>query len=112
MTAELHTITDRETKTREQLRVDSSLRDKTDRADMQWILSDPRGRRFLRRLLEHSHVWRRSFTPGIDGARHTDFKEGERSVGVHVLEMIGSTDPKALREILVEHEIERATGHG
>lgn len=56
-------------------------RAKRDTADLRWIMSDPRGRRFIWRLLGITGIFRSSFT----GNSETFFREGERNVGLKLL---------------------------
>lgn len=46
--------------------------------DTQWMMSDPRGRRLMRRWLTLCHVDHSTFTGNSTGM----FKEGERNVGL------------------------------
>lgn len=58
-----------------------AMREARDRevADLKWLMSDKRGRRFVHRLLAKAGVFRTSF----DGtAESTFFREGERNVGL------------------------------
>ena len=48
--------------------------------DLKWLMSDARGRRFMWRLLEQTHLFRTSFT----GDRRVDFLEGERNIGIKI----------------------------
>ena len=56
-------------------------RAKRDTADLRWIMSDPRGRRFIWRMLGITGIFRSSFT----GNSETFFREGERNVGLKLL---------------------------
>lgn len=51
--------------------------------DFKWLMSDKRGRRVVRRLLERTGVYRTSFT----GNSETFFREGERNIGLHYMAM-------------------------
>lgn len=54
--------------------------------DWKWLMSTPRGRRIVWRLLEECGVYRSSFT----GNSETFFREGERAVGLRILALIGA----------------------
>lgn len=52
-------------------------------ADMKWIMSDPRGRRFMFALLDQRCiVFSRSYT----GSSETYLREGRRAVGIELME--------------------------
>lgn len=56
--------------------------------DFEWLMSDKRGRRIVRNLLEDAGVWRSTFseTPTIAA-----FKEGRRNLGLRLLTLIEQT---------------------
>ena len=56
-------------------------RAKREAADLRWIMSDARGRRFIWRMLGITGIFRSSFT----GNSETFFREGERNVGLKLL---------------------------
>lgn len=64
---------------------------------IRWLMADQKGRRFMRRLLEQTGVFRVSFTPD---ARLTDFREGERNVGLRHLALVTEHAPEGLVELL------------
>lgn len=51
-------------------------------ADFRWLMNDPRGRRFMWRLMGHCKVFQPSFNPhgGV-----MNFNEGQRNVGLFLL---------------------------
>ena len=51
-------------------------------ADAKWVLSDPRGRRFVWRYLALCGVYKSSFT----GSSETFFNEGKRVIGLQLME--------------------------
>lgn len=54
-------------------------------ADLKWLMSQKRGRRVVRRLLEDAGVYRLSYVPGAqDGDRATAFAEGRRNLGLEL----------------------------
>lgn len=57
---------------------DAQRRALLEKNDLLWLMGEPRGRRFVWRLLERSGVFRSSFT----GNSQTFFNEGARSVGL------------------------------
>lgn len=56
--------------------------------DFEWLMSEKRGRRIIRNLLEEASVWRSTFseTPTIAA-----FKEGRRNMGLRLLNLIEHT---------------------
>jgi len=51
-------------------------------SDFKWLMGDPRGRRFMWRLMGHCKVFQPSFNPhgGV-----MNFNEGQRNVGLFLL---------------------------
>lgn len=66
--------------------------------DFKWVMSNPRGRRFVWRLLTQAGVFRSSFT----GSSETFFREGERNIGLKVLAMVHEHAPGAYSQMLEE----------
>jgi hypothetical protein len=60
--------------------------------DLRWVLSDPRGRRFLWELLGRCGLYRLSYE---HSGSATMFKEGERNVGLTLLGRITEVDHAA-----------------
>jgi len=54
-------------------------------ADVDWLMHQPEGRRFIYRLLEQAGVYRSTFS---DNALQTAFAEGERNLGLRYLAMV------------------------
>lgn len=54
--------------------------------DLQWLMSNKRGRRVMWRLLEQSGVYRLSFDP--NSASVTAFNEGQRNYGLRHLALL------------------------
>lgn len=71
--------------------------------DVKWVLHDKRGRRFVWRLLESTGVYRSSFT----GNSETFFREGERNVGLKILDLIDAHCPERYAEMMKERRDER-----
>lgn len=70
--------------------------------DLEWILSTPRGRRWLYALaFESAHLHSPSFVPGDQHS--TAFNEGSRAVGVAVMEEIRTLHFNAFIEMMKEN---------
>jgi hypothetical protein len=52
-------------------------------ADVLYVMVDPAGRRFMKRLLEHATVFQSTFAPG--DPHQTSFNEGRRTLGLWAL---------------------------
>ncbi|WP_223513960.1 hypothetical protein [Pseudomonas sp. GL-R-26] len=67
---------------REEEEKDKDAARKKEIADFRWLMSDPRGRRFMWRLMGHCKVFQPSFNPhgGV-----MNFNEGQRNVGLFLL---------------------------
>ena len=72
----------------------------TEIGDFKWIMSNKRGRRYIRRRLEQAGVFRLSFTtdPHV-----TAFNEGQRNDGLKVLAMLMEHAPESYALMLSEH---------
>ena len=70
-----------------------------DVADVQWLMANPQGRRFVRRLIAEAGVFSSSF---MGNAEQTFFREGKRAVGLFVLAEVQSITPAAYIEMLTE----------
>lgn len=71
--------------------------------DIRFLLSREQGRRFLWRYLEICGVYRSSFT----GNSQTFFNEGERNVGLKLLDDIMEAAPDAYLVMLKENKGEK-----
>lgn len=69
-------------KTEKQLR--AKIKAENEVKDLQWVMSDKRGRRFIWSLLGMTGVFRISYT----GNSETFFREGMRNVGVMLLDQL------------------------
>jgi hypothetical protein len=67
-------------------------------ADLRWVMSDPRGRRFMWKLLNNTGINRLSFT----GNSHTFFNEGARNIGLQMTAILEQHLPGAYLEMLKE----------
>ena len=72
-------------------------------ADLRWVLSDPRGRRFLWQLLGDAGIFRTSFT----GNSETFFREGMRNLGLQVFTKIHEVAPDLYLEMAQEAQAEQ-----
>lgn len=69
--------------------------------DMEWVLSDERGRRFVWWLLEEAGVYNSSFDGTTEG---TVYNEGNRNMGLKVLARIHETSPEKYLQMIKERE--------
>lgn len=67
-------------------------------ADLEWMMSDPRGRRIMWGLLGVTGVFRSSYT----GDNGTFFKEGARNVGLIFMAKVNDICPVHYGEMLME----------
>ena len=81
----------------------SQWKKKYEREDWTWLLSDIRGRRIVRILLEKTNTFGVSFGSGNDS---TNYNEGRRSVGVQILKNLNAYKPSAYVQMLEEKEKE------
>lgn len=68
--------------------------------DLKWVLSNKRGRRFVRRLLEMAGVYRSSFNTN---ALTMSLNEGQRNVGLKLVAQMMTHCPERYIDILKEH---------
>lgn len=68
--------------------------------DWKWLMSTPRGRRIVWRLLEETGQFRSSFT----GNSETFFREGERNVGLKITALIGQHCAEDYAKMLIEQQ--------
>lgn len=66
------------------------LTQRRDADDFKWLMADPRGRRIVWKLLELTGVYRSSFT----GNSETFFREGERNIGLKLIDKIHTNCPE------------------
>lgn len=89
-----------ETAAREEAAKKASLARNVAIGDMRWVMSNKRGRRFMRELLEQAGVFRLSFTPD---PHVTSFNEGQRNLGLSVLAQLTENAPESYALMLSEH---------
>jgi len=70
----------------------------SEREDWRWMLGDARGRRIVRRLLDTCGVYRTSFT----GNSHTFFNEGQRNVGLVLIDKVHRHAPEQYTVMMQE----------
>lgn len=78
---------------------DAKLRREQEANDLAAVLNIPEGRRYLWRLLEFCGVYKTSFT----GSSETFFLEGQRNVGLRVVNEITTTHPEAYLLMMKEN---------
>lgn len=66
--------------------------------DLRAALDDARMRRVLMRIVDGTGVFQRSFT----GNSETFYREGRRSVGLEIIEMVEQVEPDAFIALQVE----------
>lgn len=69
--------------------------------ELLWLMSDPRGRRFMWRRLSETGLYRSSFVPGGEFAT-TAFLEGQRALGLKQLDQIMQFCPDRFQEMQKE----------
>ena len=67
--------------------------------DIKWLMSSPRGRRIVWRILGITGIYRSSFT----GNSETFFREGGRSIGLQVLGWVNAHAVDRYVAMLQEH---------
>lgn len=79
------------------------------RRDVEALLAVPEFRRFIMRLIDETGVFARSFT----GNSETFFREGQRAVGLSLIEQLEAASPGAFSKLQVEaHALRQAQGIG
>lgn len=86
-------------------RVASKLSNETDDADFVWLMSGPRGRRIVRRLLDRAGVFRTSFHPNT---MEMSRQEGAKQTGYWLLAQIDRLCPRGYTTMMQEHRDGRA----
>lgn len=71
--------------------------------DVYFLLNCPQGRRFLWRYLGICGVYRLSYTANSD----TNFREGERNIGLKLMNDIMETKPEAYLQMIQENPKEK-----
>jgi hypothetical protein len=99
-------VSDRDPYDLDQQELDDDLRrtavkldSEADDADFAWLMSGPRGRRFVRRLLERARVFQTSFHPNT---MQMSLQEGEKQMGYWILGMIERLCPEDYHTMMQE----------
>lgn len=71
--------------------------------DWRWLMSGPRGRRIVRRLLAKTGLYQSSIRGGVE---LTTFHEGERNVGLRLMDLIVAASPGEYILMLQENEVD------
>lgn len=77
--------------------------------ELKWLMSSPRGRRIMWRLLDLAGVYRISFDPN---AMKMAFNEGNRNLGNQLLKEVMTLCPELFPVMLKEHEDANRDGNG
>lgn len=72
--------------------------------DMKWLMGSKRGRRIAFRLLEHTGMYRSSYS---DKALLTAFNEGQRNVGLVLMAQIHEVAPESYTLMMKEQNASR-----
>lgn len=78
---------------------DARNRRDTDKADLEWLMATPRGRRIVWRLLEATGLYVSSFT----GNSETFFREGKRAIGLEFQGKVAKAAPLSFQTMMQEH---------
>lgn len=74
----------------------------TEVEDYRWLMSTERGRRILWRFYSLTHPFQPSFGGGRE---NTDFREGERNIGLKLQAALARADVKQFAQMMQEHMI-------
>lgn len=74
--------------------------------DLKWLMGSKRGRRFMWRLLDKTHLFASSMT----GNSQTFFLEGERNIGLKFMALVTAHCPEDYLKMLHEHQEQQANG--
>ena len=78
---------------------DARNRRDTDKADLEWLMSSPRGRRIIWRVLTATGLYVSSFT----GNSETFFREGKRAIGLELQGKVAKAAPRDFQTMMQEH---------
>lgn len=79
-------------------RIKQKLGEESEANDLRFILSTEQGRRFIWKLISKCGVFRQSFT----GNSQTFFMEGERNIGLFILDSVMRADPESYLKMYVQ----------
>ena len=74
--------------------------------DIKWLMESPRGRRIVSRYLGSCHVFESSFSPNLS---QTNFQEGERNIGLQILNDIMNHAPEKYMRMIEENKVFKKT---
>jgi hypothetical protein len=66
--------------------------------DLKWVLSDTRGMRVLKRIIERTGLFRTSFAGEYPNT--TAFNEGQRNIGLFLLDELLTADAEKAAQLL------------
>lgn len=78
----------------------AQILESVEKSDLHWVLSDPRGRRFLWRLLSERGVFEQSWVAGSFDV--TAFNEGQRSLAIKLYCEICAVDEELYLKMMRE----------
>ena len=100
-------------KSQQKSKDNKKFEDKIDRqheeADIKWLMSSKRGRRFIYRLLETAGVFRSSFNTN---AMAMSFSEGNRNYGLKLLDQVHTLCPELYPTMIKEQKNVRNADDG
>ena len=76
---------------REAQKLREQSEDLTNRDDLRWLMSDPRGRRFIRRLVAHAGIWLDGYNPNSNEMARA---AGRRAMGLWLLQQVDEHCPE------------------
>jgi len=79
-------------------KIKSRMKEESEASDLKFLLSTDQGRRFIWKLISKCGVFRQSFT----GNSQTFFMEGERNIGLYILDAVMEADPDAYVKMYVQ----------
>lgn len=88
-------------------RLKESFEQKQELADIRYVLSDPRGRRYILKYLSAAGFYRNEFSPHAD---YRAFRDGQRNIAAKMLMDVLEVDPEAYGKMLIEFAREES-GH-
>lgn len=89
-----------ETEQTEAQKASRNLARQNEEEDYRWLMTTARGRRVAWRILELTHPFQSSFTADRSA---TDFREGERNIGLKLQAHLAKADKQAYATMLQEH---------
>lgn len=84
-------------------KLDDKVAARQEMDDFLWMMRNKQGRRFMWRLLTWTHIFKSSFT----GNSETFFREGERNIGVRLMDEIHGLCPELYSTMVKEQKNDR-----